>query len=525
MRLRSSWIALLPVFFLAYASSCANRPYTIKTPYGILGGAQLELSQGLLTLSSSACLANDSGELYMPQVIYDRAKGLLLARQVSGVAEGWRIKAKRLLGHEGELTFLTARLERGQVRIEASRALWKAGVISVSELSAITPHYRFKASTGELEGSTFKADGIWATTCACGSNLELLSRSAVFDTVSGRLLLSEASVELYHFTVARGTNVVLEPDKPLNLTFPLELNYTSTGLTFGLQGFPLPLPGESFGRWSTSFTLLATGLGQTPSLVVGLNVHQGVRYASFLLNQYGVSTALNAPPFFFGDDAETQVAEGRYSQRFPLLGGSVRPFARLAREGSVQGMSTGVELMRPLNEKLGNFSFSLDPWVLATVYIAPSSPPYLAYGFSASLGEQGPVAFSIKYQWSGSYNEPLFSYETRYPSNLLSGRVSIGPVHLDASAYLGFSPLGIINQEELVLGYHPPKPAVSCTGALTAAPYLGYDFLRHNFSRGGIVLAYTDCCFVYTLKYSAVWISQSTGESVGSQVTFGVGIR
>jgi len=190
----------------------------------------------------------------------------------------------------------------------------------------------------------------------------------------------------------------------------------------------------------------------------------------------------------------------------------------------VQGMSMGVELIRPLDKELGNFSFSLDPWALATVYVGPPSPPYLAYWFSASLGEQEPVAFSIKYQWSGSYDEPLFSYETRYPSDQLSGRVSIEPVRLNASAYLGFS-AGTINREELVLGYHPPKPTASCTGTLTATPYLGYDFLRHNFSRGGVALTYTGCCFVYTLKYSAVWISQSTGEGVGSQVTFGVEIR
>lgn len=496
------------------AAPCAERPYTLETREGLLGGGSLEYDGEVLVFGDGACLEATGLSLEAPVIRYHQAQ------------------------------------ER----------------LAVQDLGAQTPQYRFRAQEGEVQGGVFTASGIWATTCRCGEDFRVLSKRARFETKTGRLLLEEAQVDLYGFTVARPERVELDPKDPLEFSFPLRLNYEQ-GWTVGLEDFPLPAEDESFGRWRTRLTLLATGLGGDPAkekFSFGLSAREGARYASFSLTRQGgqVETRswLTDGPLFFGHDTASKKAEAGYRDTLSAGGLSLSPFVRIAREDQTQGLSLGLEARYKLDLREGLFRLHAEPWGLAVTYDG-AAPPYLAYGYALEGRYQG--AFSLRLGYLRTYEEgqARFTYERRPAAETLSlgffyspsaglpaqagqegfslsasheflKRQSSGSLRYSASLeggqawgelWLRHTTTQGLEQQEVRLGFTPRL--LDCTFAFSLAPSLGYDLLRQGFSRLGLEVRYADCCFIWKLAYQNVLIPQVGAETASTRLTLGLELR
>lgn len=117
--MRQLFLPLALLFGPALAGPCAQRPYTLETEYGLLGGHELTYDGETLVFEGEACL--EKGEVYLeaPLLRYLESDQRLEGENLKGHALGWQVRAERLLGK----TLIRVVLEKGRLRAEVEEAL------------------------------------------------------------------------------------------------------------------------------------------------------------------------------------------------------------------------------------------------------------------------------------------------------------------------------------------------------------------------------------------------------------------
>jgi hypothetical protein len=115
MKRALAWVLLLGA---ALAGPCAERPYTLETEEGLLGGENLSYDGEVLVLEGRACLEREGLYLGAPLLRYREGEGLE-GRGLTGEAEGWRLEAESLEGK----ALRRVRLEKGSLKAQAERVL------------------------------------------------------------------------------------------------------------------------------------------------------------------------------------------------------------------------------------------------------------------------------------------------------------------------------------------------------------------------------------------------------------------
>jgi len=429
---RRAFLGLFLAAGLAWAGPCADADVVLELerPPAVLGGAQFELDGDVLTFSGGACLQAGGAVMTAARIVYDRAAGALRAEAVSGSYAGWSFRAPRLVGEGEALALEAAVFERGDAVVRAERARLAGGRLELLALDARTPRYRFRAARGWLEGEVFTAEEVQSTPCKCGDALELAARRAVFRFQDEELVLQQNTLRLYGVALARPERLRLELDRPLDLRFPLRLGYES-GWKFGVEGLPLPAPGEAFGRWSTRLTLLAEGVGgalapgKTEALRFALEHASAGRRLRFGLRparswdgaiwreRVEPDVRLSDGPLDFrigwSRTLERTVAAFTLSRSFDLGPLQLRPFARLAREEQT-GLAAGAGgRLLAADRRFGALRLRLElPYLLA---LYPDATPYAWGGGRAELryGEAARLWAEVY----GVRGRPRYGYEAR----------------------------------------------------------------------------------------------------------------
>ncbi|GEM83412.1 hypothetical protein [Meiothermus hypogaeus] len=527
-------LLLLALLFsgLAWASPtspipCAEQPYTLETPEGLAGGGNLEFDGEVALFSDGACLQTKGLLLQAPSLRYDQASGELTARQIE---------------------------------VE-------------------TPRYRFWAEESHIQDQVLRASGIRATTCRCGDDLRLLSKTLHFDTQTGEVVLEDSQLEVYAFGLAHFSELRLDPNQPLGdnlgltpagaeapLALPVRFDFDQ-GLNVGLSEFPLPDAGGRSGKFSTRLTLLGLRLGSPdPILRLGLAAQEKNRRASLQLDSKSSGVASRGEvvdgPLFFVHDSE----KGRYAfglkQAFALDRFILIPYGWIAqdwRDGTPatqeQGLTAGAELRYNLEMQEGPFRFRLEPFGVLGFYNQPQQ--YLAYGGYAEGRYEGDFILQVGYTWAIESTPGRFWLERREATQKLSGSLRYRGLGLEAGHdFLKAQTeaslrIGLVQdygevwaqlhtcwncvgktlsngrddweRRELVVGFTPVP--LSCTYDLNLTPFLGYDFLRQGVSRWGLELRYADCCFIWRLGYQEIRLAQHPDEVANGKLTFGLEIR
>ncbi|WP_038071187.1 hypothetical protein [Thermus scotoductus] len=527
---------------LALAGPCRERPYTLETDEGLLGGEDMTYDGEVLVFEGRACLEREGLYLEAPVIRYLEKEGSFQAESLKGEAEGWRVEARVLLGKE----LKEVRLAQGQLKAEvASLALGTP--LKGRGILLESPAYRVRAEEATFTREEAQLKGFLATPCPCGEDVRLAMEEATFLVRTGELK-GDATLGLWGLEVpleeARA-NVNRRPD----LKNPLILSSSDTGgWTLGLQDFPLPRPGDEIGQWPRRFTLLASGLG-TSQEALRLGLREGGRGAEVQLGYApGVKAywddllfaASPSPP-----DADTPRLEARYTPSFHLENLTLRPFLRYAETGRSQGTTVGLEGSYRTALEEGPFSLTLSPTFLAALYPGTPYPPYLSLGGSleGSFGEGG---LSLRLRFGGRLeplsHTPPFTYEKRDEFQSLSLKGGYGPFTL---AYTLENPLGnrVDRLEgeyrdnalgtfrlayvrgsygEVRFGYAMPLPDRTCCQALWLAPELGWG--EGGPSRYGLTLRYYDGCFAYEVRAQNVLKGQY-GETTGLGFSFGLSLR
>ena len=535
--MRPRFFFLLPIFAaLAWAAgggSCQDRPYTLTTPQGLVGGTALTLKSGQLRFRS-ACLVGEGVRFEAREIVFDRASKRLDASEAKGEVGGWRFSAARLVAQDQVVEFADATFSRGRLEVHAEAAERRGDAVILTRIRARTPRYRFRADGGRLEAGRFVAEGIWATPCRCGEALVLHGDRAVFDAKSGRLLVEESQVTFYGLTLARPDPLVLDTSAPIELRFPLRLTYADDGWTVGVVDLPLFVPGESFGAWKTRISALGEGLGgpsprYTLSLVDGQN-RFGMRFAE---KDFGLSLQV---PDLTVEKRLKRDGGGAYLRYHPGFGlGALwlGPSLTFLDTGD-PGLTFGLSAKAAFSGAWQGVRYTLRPWVETTLY--PDAAPYVVAGGSLQLW-MGDVR--AVYSRSEAWGTPRYFLEKRTPSE--SALLAYGPASLKWSRNLqtgtgrldlrlntplwlrlstGFSG-STADRLEATLGYRAPDPEA---GGFALSPYLGYDLTSRGVSRAGFDLAYSDGCFVYTLGVSSVLLPWP-GEAQGTRVVMGMRLK
>ncbi|PZA08761.1 MULTISPECIES: hypothetical protein [unclassified Meiothermus] len=513
---------------------CAQQPVVLETPQGLIGGGSLDYDGDTAVFGDGACLETNGLSVRAPEIRYFQAEG---------------------------------RLE-------------------LKDLEAQTARYRFRAREGVVKGKTFEARGIWLTPCRCGEDLLTVSETARFDLETGDLLLGEAKVELFHLTVLRSEELLLDRQAlsgsgglasifgpsttAQGMLSPLRIGYDQ-GLIVGVEELPLPLAPGDLRRGTFNLTLVASGLGggfSAEKLAFGVGVIRDGQSGSFRMeagrDSFHFRSRVQDGPFFFTSDTDKQLAEA--GMRFGLAWGglSLSPFARIAQEDVdmdnpdpshpvVTGLTLGAEARYPLIYRQGAFRLRLEPWATGAVYDR-ESPPYLALGAEVEGRYDGEFSLQLAYRHSWEARPSRFAYERRGSTRLVSVGVvtpksPLGSLDLrasydfaateaQASLRYGFpTQAGELwlegrsriesglswQQRELLVGFIPNPP--DCAYAFSLSPTLGYDFLRQGFSRAGLEVRYADCCFIWKVGYQAVFIPQNDDETAGGRLSFGLELR
>lgn len=424
----------LALFFLAglaWAGSCAGSDVVLEVerPPVLLGGAEFALDGDVLTFSAGACLEAHGAQLIAAQIVYDRAAGTLRADSVTGNFAGWAVRAPHLVSQGAALVLADAVFERGDAVVHARSVRFAGTAAELEGVSARTSRYRFQAARGRLEDGVFVAEEVWSSPCKCGRALELVGGRASFRFEQEELVLQQGAFKLYGLALSRPQRLRLELGEPLDLRFPLRLSY-DLGWKFGVEGLPLPAPGEAFGRWSTHLTLLAEGVGgalyagKTEALRLaveqvsaGRRVRFGLRPArtwdgaawservepDLLLKdgpldfRIGWSTGLDRP-----------VASLALASDLKLGPLKLRPFARLADETHT-GLAFGAGGAATFARSAGSFSARLELPFAAAAY--PDATPY-AWG-GARLRIAGPAGLDASAWLFRPYGAPRYAYEAR----------------------------------------------------------------------------------------------------------------
>ncbi|GAA5336455.1 MULTISPECIES: hypothetical protein [Thermus] len=527
---------------LALAGPCAQRPYTLETEEGLLGGEELSYDGEELVFEGRACLEREGLFLEAPLIRYREEAKAFFAENLTGEAEGWRIQAERLEGK----TLKGVRLAQGRLRAEAESVLLESPPLGQRVLLE-SPAYRVRAEEARFHQKEAILKGFLATPCPCGEDVRLAMEEARFDVASGELV-GEARLGLWALDIPLGEARANAHRKP-TLESPLVLGSTADGgWSVGVRGFPLPKPGEEIGRWERRFTLLATGLG-TEQKALLLGYREGDRGMEA---QLGYAPGVRA---FFGDlffaaspkppDADTPRLEVRYRPTFRLEDLTLSPFLRYAETGRSQGWTLGLEASYRATLQEGPFRLSLTPALLFTLYPGAGYDPYLALGGSVEGSfRDGELTLRAGY---GGRLEPLgqtppFTYENRDEYQRLFVDAAYGPLGL---GYTLENPLGNRldrlegrfqserfgslraayvrgSLEEVRFAYAMPLPDRNCCQALWLAPEVGFG--GGGLTRYGLTLRLYDGCFAYELRAQNVLQGQYD-ETPGLSLTFGLSLR
>jgi len=262
MKRALAWVLLLGA---ALAGPCAERPYTLETEEGLLGGEEMSYDGEALVFEGRACLEGKGFRLEAPRIVYLEGEGTFQAEGLTGLAQGWRLEAGRL---EGKL-LKEVRLARGSLRAEAAE-LTLSSPPEGRKVRLTTPAYRVRADKATFTEKEARLFGFLATPCPCGEDLRLSLEEATFLVDTGELR-GEASLGLFGLEVPL-SEARVNLNRPPRLESPLVFSASDTGgYTLGLRDFPLPRPGEEVGAWKRRLTLLASGLTTSKeSLLFGL---------------------------------------------------------------------------------------------------------------------------------------------------------------------------------------------------------------------------------------------------------------
>ncbi len=515
-------LALAVLFGLALAASCADAPYTLSAPFGLVGGEALSLKAGRLVFKK-ACFLGEGVRFLAPQLTFYKKQKTLFAEAVRGQALGHPFTAEKLTATEAQTRLIGVVFSAGKVRIRAREARIEGERVRLFSLVATTPRYRFKAKEGELLDDRFVALGVWASPCRENAVIELEGERAAFSLQDGRLLIEKGAARYYGCTLARPQRLLLDTRRAPKLAFPLRLGYQN-GWTVGLVDFPIPEPEEPFGAWRTHGTLLAEGLGgPDPTLSLGVAA-PGARFGVKLKNG-DAAIQLAAAPFF----AERRLGGASYLKLAPQLKAGeleLRPLLGAAQRPdlAMEGVFAGLHARYTLKANLGGLRVRYAPFFEGVV--SPAVAPYATWGgrVEASLG-----GFSLAYQSRLSldlgagrlafeYAPPGDAFSLRYAGFALEterhhdagwDRASLSYRGERFTAALRYGPSA--GRWELDLGYRAPRPKAG----LALSPSIGWD-LGAGLSRAGLRLDYGDGCLVYTLKMDAVfnpWPDEVAGFS------------
>jgi hypothetical protein len=234
------WVLLLGA---ALAGPCAERPYTLETEEGLLGGEEMSYDGEALVFEDRACLEGKGFRLEAPRIVYLEGEGSFQAEGLTGLAQGWRLEAGRL---EGKL-LKEVRLARGRLRAEAAE-LTLSSPPEGRKVRLTTPAYRVRADKATFTEKEARLFGFLATPCPCGEDLRLSLEEATFLVDTGELR-GEASLGLFGLEVPL-SEARVNLNRPPRLESPLVFSASDTGgYTLGLRDFPLPRPGEEVGAW------------------------------------------------------------------------------------------------------------------------------------------------------------------------------------------------------------------------------------------------------------------------------------
>ncbi|TBH21712.1 hypothetical protein [Thermus thermamylovorans] len=539
---RSVWVACFLSLGLALAGPCGQRPYTLETEEGLLGGEEMSYDGEVLVFEGRACLEREGLYLEAPAIRYLEAEGSFQAEGLRGVAEGWQVEAEALSGKALE----GVRLSRGQLRAQVARLRLETPLQGEGVLLE-SPAYRVRAERATFTREEARLRGFLATPCPCGEDVRLRMEEATFLVATGELR-GEAALGLWGLEIPLGEATANANRRP-DLQSPLVLASSDTGgWTVGLQDFPLPQPGEEIGRWERRFTLLATGLG-TPQEALRLGLREGGKGAEVRLG-YAPGVRAYWDDLLFAaspnpPDRDTPRLEARYTPTFRLEGLTLRPFLRYAETGRSQGPTLGLEGGYRHTFQEGPLALTLRPEALLALYPFAGYDPYLAVGGGVELAyREGNLTLRAAY---AGRLEPLtptppFTYENRDEFQRLRLEGALGPWSL---GYTLENPLGNRldrleggyrdealgnfrlayvrgSLEEVRLAYAMPLPDRACCQALWLAPEVGLN--REGLTRLGLTFRLYDGCFAYELRWQNILRGQY-GEATGQSLTFGLSLR
>lgn len=465
---------------------CAGRPYTLETPQGVLGGGSLDYDGEVAVFGEGACLE----------------------------APGLSLRAPAMRYRESEQ------------------------VLELADLEAQTPSYRFRARAGVVRGKIFEARGIWLTPCRCGEDLLTVSEGARFNLDTGDLLLDEASVELFHLTVLRSKELLLERQAlstpgglaavlglsptasraasdgtagTSGLLFPLRIGY-DRGLILGVEELPLPTDPGDLRQGTFNLTLIARGLGGAEQLTFGVGVIREGKSGSFRMSAgqdgFHLRSRVEDGPLFFANDTDRQLAEAGARWGLDWAGVSLQPFLRMAQEDVdmdnpspqhpvVTGMTLGAEARYPLTYREGALGLRLEPWAVGAVYDR-ESPPYLAFGGLLEGRYDGEFSLQLAYQQGWEVGSSRFAYERRKPTQLVSLGLQVpkspaGRLNLQAS----YDFYGVQAKATLRYGFPTPAGEVWLEGRSRIGAGL-------NWQQGELLVGFLpnppDCTYSFSLS-------------------------
>ncbi|WP_135257487.1 hypothetical protein [Thermus caldilimi] len=527
---------------LTLAGPCGQRPYTLETEEGLLGGEEMSYDGEVLVFEGRACLEREGLYLEAPAIRYLEAEGSLQAEGLRGEAEGWRVEAEALQGK----ALQGVRLSQGRLKAEVRRLSLETPLKGEGVLLE-SPAYRVRAAEATFTREEARLRGFLATPCPCGEDVRLRMEEATFRVATGELR-GEATLGLWALEVPLGEATANANHRP-ELQSPLVLSSSEAGgWTVGLQDFPLPRPGEEIGRWERRLTLLATGLG-SPQEALRLGLREGRVGAAFQLG-YAPGVWAWAEDLFLGyspspPDADTPRLEARYAPTLRLEDLTLRPFLRYAETGRSQGFTLGLEGAYRHTLREGPWALTLQPEALLALYPFAGYSPYLAVGGSleASYREGD---FLLRAGYAGRL-EPLtptppFTWENRDEFQRLRLEGALGPWGL---GYTLENPLGNRldrlegsyrdealgnfrlayvrgSLEEVRLSYAMPLPDRACCQALWLAPEVGIN--GEGLTRLGLTLRLYDGCFAYEVRWQNVLRGQYD-EATGQSLSFGLSLR
>jgi len=517
---------------LAVAAGCPGARYALKTPYGRLTGASLGYQAGVLEVKK-ACFESKDLRFQAPLVRYQKAAGVLTAREPAGEVQGYRFSARTLTARGGEVILEDARFTRGSLTVVAREARATGSTVALFDLTARTPRYRFSARRGRLAGGRFLAEAVWGTPCRSGDALALTGRRAVFDSRTARLLVEESAVQYYGICLARPARLLIDTRKPPNLNVPLRFSL-DTGLTLGVEGLSLPEEGVPLGEGETRLTLLAEHLGSGRA---GLTAGLAWKDAGFRLGLDaggGFAMRLWTP----GMVTERRSSGDAYLALTPTFGVgplTLAPTAVVVDTSPGAYLGYGLEARARFTARAGEVSFSLAPWFLGLAY--PDAPAFAGLGVSLTIGYRGlrldyarghrlgaPRSF-----WEAGRVAEVESAGLRYGAFGLAWRRDFaagwarlaarveGPFWLRVEKGFG----GESGRFEAVIGYRAPDPN---PGGFALSPSLGYDMGLGQVSRAGLAVVYADGCLVYRLAGSWVGLPWP-GEAAGLRIALGLNLR